>query len=386
MALNIESLNCWVEVSEKAYLHNLRLFSKLTGDNVQLSVVIKANAYGHGMQPIANMAAKHGVKLFCVHSLDEALELREARSNQDILIIGYIPFAHLEEAVKENFQFVVYNKESLLELINVAQGLGQTAHIHLKLETGFHRQGVDEKDLPWFLDKVNESPSVNIKAVYTHFADIDNSSGTNYTHYQLARLKGMLGTLKKAGFTNLKIHAAGSAAIFKSSETNFDMIRLGISQYGLWPSKKIYDLYRHRHPQEKDPLRPVLRWKTRVCQIKWVPVNNYIGYGCTYKTTRDTKIAVLPIGYADGYDRGLSNVGHVLIRGKRARILGRVCMNIVMADVTQIVDIHLEDEVVLLGNQSNDEITADSLADLTGTINYEIVTRINWNIPRIVVE
>jgi alanine racemase len=163
------------------------------------------------------------------------------------------------------------------------------------------------------------------------------------------------------------------------------MVRLGISQYGLWSSKEVFSAYKLQNIQEGDLIQPVLTWKTRVCQIKLVPAEHYIGYGCTYKTTKDTHIAILPIGYADGYDRGLSNRGYVLIRGKRAPILGRVCMNITIVDVTEITDVMLEDEVVLLGEQLNEYISADTLADLTGTINYEIVTRINWNIPKSIV-
>jgi alanine racemase len=165
------------------------------------------------------------------------------------------------------------------------------------------------------------------------------------------------------------------------------MVRLGISQYGFWPSPEAQVSFKMKYSQEEENiLKPVLQWKTRVSQIKEVPANHFIGYGCTYRTTRDSRIAVLPTGYADGYDRLLSNKGYVLIHGRRAPLRGRVCMNLTMVDVTDIPDVQLEDEVVLLGSQGNDTVSADYLAGLISTINYEIVTRINWQIPRIVVE
>lgn len=386
MLLNTKGLNCWIELSEKAYSHNLHLVRKLIGNKVTLSVVVKANAYGHGWLHIANMAVKNGVNSFCVHSLEEALELRKAGFYQDVLIMGYIPLILLKEAVKQNLQIVIYNKESLSELIDVTQNLKQAARIHLKLETGFHRQGINEEDMHWFIDKLQRNQAIKIEAVYTHFANIDDANNHDYASYQLNRFKKMLNILTTAGFTNLKIHTACSAAIMLYPETHFDMVRLGISQYGLWSSKETFSAYKLQNIQGGDLIHPVLTWKTRVCQIKRVPAEHYIGYGCTYKTTRDTRIAILPIGYADGYDRGLSNSGYVLIRGKRAPILGRVCMNITIVDVTEITNVQLEDEVVLLGEQLDESISADTLADLIGTINYEIVTRINWNIPRFIVE
>ena len=197
----------------------------------------------------------------------------------------------------------------------------------------------------------------------------------------------MANSIKQRGFTKIKMHAACSAAILLFPETYFDMVRLGISQYGLWPSRETFVSYKIKHAQNgKDVLKPVMTWKTRVGQIKSVPTNQCIGYGCTYQTTRNTKIAVLPIGYADGYDRKLSNQGYVLIRGRRAPIRGRVCMNIFMVDITDIPGVKLEDEVVLMGRQGNEMITANYLAGLAGTINYEWVSRINPKLPRIIVK
>jgi alanine racemase len=195
----------------------------------------------------------------------------------------------------------------------------------------------------------------------------------------------MTQSIKKRGYTDIKCHTACSAAVLLFPETYFDMVRLGISQYGLWPSRETFVSYKIKHSKNgEDVLHPVLSWKARIGQIKEIAANQNIGYGGTYQTTRPSRIAVLPVGYADGYDRAISNQGHVLIRGKRAPVRGRVCMNLLMVDITDIPDVALEEEVTLLGSDGNNYIHTDHLANLCGTINYEFTTRINWQIPRII--
>ncbi|MFQ5584667.1 MAG: alanine racemase [Calditrichia bacterium] len=372
--------------SEPAYRANLHFFRKLVGKNVELSVVVKSNAYGHGLLPVANLAVKHGADSFCVHSLDEALKLRRAGFQQDILIMGYISLVRLQEAVEGNFRIVVYNQETLERLNKAGQKLNRPARVHLKLETGTYRQGVDEKELPAFLNALKKSDGIKPEGIYTHFANIEDTTRHEYAYLQLNLFKKMVAVVRQAGFPDIKLHTACSAATLLFPETHFDMVRLGISQYGLWPSRETFLSYKIKHSKnDENVLQPVLTWKTRVAQVKTVPAKHTIGYGCTYQTTRDTRIAVLPVGYADGYDRRLSNQAHVLIRGRRAPVRGRVCMNLTMVNITDIPGVSLEDEVVLLGKQGSEEITAEYLAGLAGTINYEFVTRINWEIERVVV-
>lgn len=386
MGKGLQYLTTWLEISESAYRANLRFFRKLLGKNVELSAVVKANAYGHGLLSIATLAAKHGADSFCVHSLDEAMTLRKAGFGQDILIMGYIPLERMEETVGENYRIVLYNRESLEKLNEAARKMSHPVRVHLKLETGTYRQGIDEKELPAFLEALKKSTGVTLEGVYTHFANIEDTTDHEYAFLQLRRFKAMVERVQQAGFTNICRHTACSAAALLFPETHFDMVRLGISQYGLWPSRETFLSYKIKHARnDENVLKPVLSWKTRVAQIKTVPAEHSIGYGCTYQTTRDTRIAVLPVGYADGYDRRLSNQAHVLICGKRAPVRGRVCMNLTMVDVTDIPGVKLEDEVLLLGKQGKEEITADYLAGLAGTINYEFVSRINGEIERVVV-
>ncbi|GAX61228.1 alanine racemase [Candidatus Scalindua japonica] len=380
-----QNLNNWIEISESNYAHNISFFQKLIEDNVELSVMIKSNAYGHGWQLIASLASKCKINTFCVYSLDEALNLLNAGFRQDILIMGHVPLSRLEEAVRTDCHLALFNKESLIKLIDITQRLKKPVIVHLKLETGFHRQGVTENDLQWFISKLKRTPLVVLDAAYTHLASVDDTNNYDYAYYQKNRFEQMINTIINEGFPKLKKHIANSAATILLNETRYDMVRLGISQFGLWPSRETFISYKNHFLGNKGDLFPVMTWKTRIAQIKWVQPGHYIGYDCTYRTTRGSRIAVLPVGYAEGYDRGLSNNGYVLIKGKKAFVCGQICMNLTMVDVSDIPDVQLEDEVVLLGKQGDEEISADNLANLLGTINYEVVTRINSEIDRIIV-
>ena len=378
--------NAWLEVSRAAYAHNLRLFRRLVGPHVELAVAIKSNAYGHGFDAIAALAVDHGADSFCVHSLDEALRLRRGGLSQDVLIMGPVPPERLPQVVAEDFRLVLFDRETAGRLADSAAGADRTVRVHLKLETGTYRQGIDGEDLDALADFLDRHPGLVVEGVYTHFANIEDTTSHEYADRQLARFESSIARLRAAGIDPPKRHAACSAAILVFPHTHFEMVRLGISQYGLWSSKETYLSYRLDHPAGEAVLEPVLTWKTRITQLKRVPAGAYVGYGCTYQTTRITRIAILPIGYADGYDRKLSNQAYVLIRGSRAPVRGRVCMNLIMVDVTDIPDAALGDEAVLLGSQGDQRITADQLAATVGTINYEIVTRISSELPRIVVD
>lgn len=374
----------WVEISRSAYLHNLRFFRRLLGDGVELSAVVKANAYGHDWRLIAPLALEGGADSFCVHSLEEAVALRQVGIDRDVLIMGHVPLARIAEALRHDFRWVLYNRESAEELGRGAREQGRQVRVHLKLETGTYRQGVDESEIPWFLDFLGRHPEVKLDGVYTHFANIEDTTDHTYAEYQLRRFDELVERIRGAGFKEIVRHTACSAASLVVRQTHFEMVRLGISQYGLWPSKETFLSYKLQHQESSDDtLRPALTWKTRISQVKRVPSGSSIGYGCTYQTTRETRMAVLPIGYSDGYDRRLSNQAHVLVRGCRAPVRGRVCMNLTMIDVTDVPGVELEDEVVVLGRQGDQEVTAEDLAGLVGTIPYEIVARIRGELPRV---
>lgn len=378
-------LNTWIEISESAFRRNLDFVRRRLAPGVELSAVIKANAYGHGWREIAGLAVRHGADSFSVHSLDEALALRGAGFAQDVLILGHVPLLRLEEAVAAGFRLILYNLESARRLAAIAEERGVAVRVHLKIETGTFRQGVEGEDLSALLAFLSEHPRLDLEGCATHFANIEDTTDHGYAEQQLARFEQALAEVAAAGFSPRKRHAACSAAILLFPETHFDLVRLGISQYGFYSSRETLLSYQNRYGEEASGLHPVLAWKTRLSQVKLVPPEALIGYGGTYQTTRPTRLGILPIGYSDGYDRALSNQGYVLVRGRRAPIRGRICMNLTMVDLTDIEGAALEDEVVLIGRQGRQEITAHQLAMLAGTIPYEIVARLAEHLPRLVV-
>lgn len=379
--------NTWIEISESAYAHNLAFFRNRIGDQPEFSVVVKANAYGHGWQSIARLAVKHQADSFCVHSIDEANRLRRAGFSQNILIMGHIPISRLADAVSQQYRIMVCNRETLQELMALNAGSQHLIRIHLKLETGTNRQGILPADLAWFLRKIKTASQILLEGVYTHFANIEDTTTYEYPDYQKHLFEQLTKQVRAAGFSILKRHAACTAAVLLFPETHLEMVRLGIGQYGLWPSRETRVSFQSKATEHKpDILRPVLSWKTRVSQIKWVEAENSVGYGRTYQTTRRTRLAVLPIGYSDGYDRRLSNQSYVLIRGRRAAVRGRICMNLMMVDITDIKGVQLEDEVILIGQSGKESIDVDLFASWCGTINYEVLARLNPEIPRMIVD
>lgn len=385
--MNTENLNTWIEISEKAYAQNLNFFKNFIPKKTELSAVVKANAYGHGLKEIVKLADRYGAQSFCVHTIEEALHIREEGYEKDILIMGPVPHGLLPQAVESDFRLVLFDLDTLDQLGRISREKNKTVRVHLKLETGTYRQGIDQEELNTFLEKLKKTPLVVLEGAYTHFANIEDTTDHTYAFSQLERFETMIGQIRQEGFPDIKQHAACSAAALLFPKTHFDMVRLGISQYGLWPSPNTFVSFRTVHSEDEGRvLLPVLSWKARVGQVKNVPAYQSIGYGGTYQTTRNTRLAVLPIGYADGYSRGLGNLAYVLLGRRRAPVRGRVCMNMAMVDITDIPGVKIGDEAVLIGKQGEDIISVNQLATLSGTIHYEFVTRINWQIPRFITD
>jgi alanine racemase len=377
-----EMLN-WVEVDGRALLWNLEQFRERLGDDVRLAPVVKSNAYGHGLLEVAQVASGSGIEWLCVNSLGEAVRLREAGHEAKIMVMGHIALDDLDAVVEHRLRPVVVNLESLDRLERIAVERGRQVPVHLKLETGTNRQGIPESDIAAYADRLRESPTLLLEGLATHFANIEDTTVHGYAEEQYDAFTRVGAALREAGHDIPLMHTACSAAALLFTRTHLDLARIGIAMYGLWPSKETYVSCLELGKPTLS-LRPVMTWKTRVAQVKNVPEGQYIGYGCTFRTTRESRIALLPVGYYEGYDRGLSGMAHVLIRGKRAPIRGRVCMNMCMADITDIPGVSLQDEVVLLGRQGDEHLSAEQLAAWCGTINYEIVSRINPALPRIV--
>ncbi len=374
-------MKTWVEINKNNLIHNLKTFRSLIDPKVVLMSVVKSNAYGHGMVEVAKIAQDEA-DWFGVDSVDEALELRKQGIAKPILILGYTLNERLKEVVKNEFSQTVYNEETIKKLGGLSNELNKKVNLHFKVETGTSRQGIGEAELLKRIEIVKQYPNLILQGLSTHFANIEDTTDHGYAKSQLEKFNQVISKLGEQGIDVPFKHTACSAAAILFPETHFDMVRVGISQYGMWSSKETY--VSANGETAKIELRPVMTWKTRIAQVKDVAAGTAIGYGLTEKVSRDTRVAILPIGYWDGYDRGLSSVGNVLVNGKRCKVLGRVCMNMIMIDVSD-VDAKPEDEVVLLGKQVDEEISAEEFAQKCGSINYEVVTRVNPLIKRIVV-
>jgi alanine racemase len=374
----------WVEVSRKALTRNVSQFRRRVGSGRKLLAVVKANAYGHGILEVSRIAIGAGADWLGVNSLEEGIELRRAGVRAPILVLGYVPLGRLGDAVARELRLTVYNKASVDGLAAACRRLKKKARVHVKVETGTNRQGVLEGELPAFARSIQRRPGLVLEGLSSHFANIEDTTDHSFPQRQLAAFERSVRGLEKAGIEVPITHMSCTAATILFPETYFDMVRVGIGLYGLWPSKETY-LSCALDKREPLTLEPVLTWKARIAQVKRIAKGGAVGYGCTFRATRRTTLAVIPVGYYDGYDRGLSNTAYVLVRGQRAPLRGRVAMNFSTADVTDIPGVGIEDEVVLLGAGGRERITAEQLAALAGTISYEIVARINPLVPRIVV-
>ncbi len=373
----------WVEIDERALVGNITTLKSLLAPGTKFCAVVKANAYGHGQKEVVQIASRSGVDAFAIDPIDDALALRRLLPSALLIVLGYTLQDRLEEAVAERLHLTVYDVETIRRLESIAAKRAATAFLHLKIETGTARQGVLAESLPDILDLLRRSPHIKLAGVSTHFANIEDTTDTRFATQQLDRFQEAVRSVREAGFEPEWIHSACSAAIILYPDTHGTLVRAGIALYGLWPSAQT-ELTARQH-MIKCPLTPVLTWKTRVAQIKTLPAGTSIGYGLTETLKRQSRIAVLPVGYWDGYDRKLSSVGEVLVSGHRCKVMGRVCMNIIMVDVSEVPNVAPEHEVVLLGRSGRHAVPAEGMAEKIGTIPYEIVTRINPLTPRIIV-
>ena len=374
-----ENLNR-IEISEEALKKNIASFRTLLSPTTKFTSVIKSNAYGHGILEVAEICLRAKVDVLGVNSLEEALLLRSKFKDAIILIMGEIPNKNLwkAELSDENFWIVV----SRFEDVDFLSGLFPRPKIHLKTDTGMSRLGHSGTKMEEVLRDLSRA-HLPLDGLLTHFASTEDFTEHSYSMLQLETFLKYYNLALSLGYKNLIRHTASSASSLLFEEARMDMVRVGISLYGLWPS--LETRLSLSLMGKNFNLEPVLSWKTGIVHIQNVNAGVYVGYGSTYKTTVPTKIAVLPIGYYEGYDRRLSNQGHVLINGERAPILGRVCMNMTMVNVTHIQDVGIGTEVTLIGRSGKEIISADDLAGLTGTINYDVVTGIQKDIKRVIV-
>ena len=361
----------YVEVDLNRLIENLHAIQHKVAP-ASVMPVIKANAYGHGLVPVAKKLVQENIKILAVAILDEGIVLRKAGISVPILVMGGILPHQIRTYLETDLIFTVSSEDNLTQIDAKADSLGIPAKVHIKIDTGMGRLGVPYSNAEALLRKSLELKNTQVTGIYSHFASSD-SIDLDFSRIQLDRFKSVLEFYDREGVPKPVVHMANSGAVLQIAESNFDMVRPGIMLYGVYPSKEV---------QRTVSVKPVLSLKTHPVLSKVVPPNSPISYGSTWHSDRICRILTLPLGYGDGYFRALSNKGYVLCQGKRYPVVGRVCMDQIMVNVGED-KVDVGDEVVLIGSQKGQQVTVDELADLVGTIGYEILTNINPRVPRL---
>ncbi len=371
--LSLPERPTWLEVDLEAVAGNLNRVRRIVGPDVGVMVVLKADGYGHGAARIARTAINNGAAMLGVACLSEGVALRRAGIDAPILALGYTPAWQAREAVLDQIAVALFDLDTARAFSRAAGQVGQTARAHIKVDTGMGRLGLLPDEVPPFVRAVSALPNLIVEGIFTHFSVADERD-KRYSRAQIAQFERVLAQIREAGLHIALIHAANSAALLSLPEARFNLVRLGIALYGLAPGPDT---------PLPDGFRPALSFKTRIAQVKTLPPGSYVGYGNTYRTQGEEHIAAIPVGYADGFRRGPHHWGEVLVRGQRAPIVGRVCMDQTMIDVTHIAGARQGDEVVLIGRQGEETITVEQVAQRLGTINYEVVSEILARVPRV---
>jgi len=383
----LDSALVWAEIDLKTIAHNIRELRRITNPKARLMSVVKANAYGHGIIEVARQSIENGTEALGVAHIEEGIQLRKAGINAPVLILSYTLPEQSKELIEFNLTQTVYSYETAKSLSEAASAYGKKIKVHIKVDTGMGRLGLlpNQLRLSKYNKKIKDGsvsevesifrlPMLELEGIFTHFATADKADRT-YANNQLEIFMDFLNELRLAGIEIPVNHAANSAAIINMPEAHLDMVRAGISIYGLYPSEEV--------DRSIIELKPAMELKTKIIHIKKVPAGFKVSYGITYETEKPTTIATVSIGYADGLNRLLSSNGRMLVCGQSAPIVGRVCMDLTMLDVGNIPEAAIGEEVVVFGKQGNASITVDEIASAINTINYEVVSTIMERVPRI---
>lgn len=381
----------YIEISKKNLIHNIKLFKKLVGNKTKISAVVKANAYGHGDIEVVKILDPY-VDYFQVDKIDELERIRKI-TKKPIFTFGYVEKNNLEKAIKLGGILSVFGYEHAVLINKIARKLRRKALVHISIDSLLGREGFLLDDIKKVLPKIKKMKNIQIDGVYSHFSNIEDvipesddlfGRTTNFFHAekQIDMYHSACDLFYQHGYKNIKTHISSTSGILvydNNANSTHSIVRPGLGIYGMWPSEYLEKMW-----HGKITLKPVLKWVTHVAQVKILPPDYPIGYGLTYVTKKKTKITIIPQGYADGFGRELSNKGEVLISGKRCKVLGRVAMNMFVVDVSHLSKIKAEDEVVIIGKQGKEKISAEEIAQKANTINYEITTKISSLLPRIV--
>jgi len=379
----------WIELDRAALNKNIRYLRKRIGEKAVFVSVIKGNAYGHGIEEFIPLAEAAGVKNFAVYDAFEASRAQKVIAPDiHLIIMGMLDEDQMNWAIAGDIAFFVFTEERLAAAIAEARKQKKKALVHLELETGMNRTGLDEAELPRIIQLIKKnSRYLQIEGICTHFAGAESIANYHRIQQQYQQFEKLKKLLRREGIKPQYYHSACSAAALIYKHTIMDLVRFGIAQYGFWPSMetKMNNLLSAESKFTRDPLKAILSWKSRVMSVKTVDKGNFINYGNAFLSTKNMRLATVPIGYHHGYSRTLGNSGHVLIHGRRADVVGMVNMNMFMVNVTTIPGVKVGDEVVLIGRQGDLNISVASFAELTKMVNYELLSRLPYQIPRIVV-
>ena len=380
----------WIEISRSALRKNIRYLKKRLGNGVIFVSVIKGNAYGHGIEGFIPLAEGNGVNYFAVFDASEAARAVQVKKpDSKLIVMGRIDKEELSWAIENGVEFFIFDLERMESAVSIAKAMNKKAKIHLEIETGLHRTGLEENELEILIELIGRNREyLELIGLCTHFAGAESIANYFRMQKQMTNFNRIAQFLENRGVKPMYQHVACSAAALIYPQSILDMARIGIAQYGYWPSMetKMNNLLSSENKFTRDPLHRILSWKSRIMSIKKVEPGNYISYGNSYLTTKKTVIATVPVGYSHGYSRSLSNTGHVLIRGFKASVIGAVNMNIFLVNVTHIAGVQTGDEVVLIGNQGKNRISVAGFSELSNQLNYEVLSRLPASIPRIITE
>lgn len=366
--------------------HNFDFFRQFISDDVIISAVVKGNAYGHGLEQYIPLAESIGVRHFSVYSADEAFRVKScSKEGSQVMVMGDLPDESMAWAIEEGIEFFVFGEDRLKHALETAQKVGKPALMHIEIETGMHRTGFEKPDWHIVAEYLNKYPEhLVFKGVCTHFAG--SESIANYVRIKKQRIvyREALRFFENQGLSPELRHACCSAAAVRYPDMHLDLVRIGIMQYGFWPSREVLIEYLKDQPLKEDPLKRLISWRSRVMSIKHIDTGEFIGYGTTYLAHRPMRIAIVPIGYAHGFSRSLSNQGRALLHGMRVQVVGMVNMNCIAIDISELPDVERGDEVVLIGKQGEFEISVASFGELSDQLNYELLTRLPTSIPRVI--
>ena len=380
--------NSLITNSEKADENNIAFLNKKLGNKVKISAVVKANAYGHGIEQVVPLFEKYGIEHYSVFYYNEALRVYNSLSKPaTIMIMGWLCGGQIRETIIRGIEFFVFNIERLTDAIKYAKELGLKAKIHLEAETGMNRSGLCKDELEKAINVIKENIEyIELTGFCTHLAGAESVSNYLRIQHQLRNYKKMLSMLEDQGLKPKYRHVANSAAAFVYPKTRMDLVRIGIMMYGFWSSSEVYVQYIKNLKNKTDPLKRILAWKSQIMTIKTVKSGEFVGYGISYLAQCDIKTALVPVGYSFGYNRSLSNKGRVLIGNQRCSVIGVVNMNMIIVDISHVRDAKLGDEVVLIGKQCDLEIKVSAFSEISNELNYEILAHLSASIMRKVVK